>query len=122
MTEQRMLEPLYIPNQSLNNVIMDGETELAIRRARYKKSHGINYLLNSILKLETLWGVFKELFQLCMDTSKIPNNWYRGIIKPLPKSSENGPQVTLNDRGISLISCTLKLFTGIMNRRVTIFF
>ena len=41
--------------------------------------------------------------------------------KPLPKSKENDPMIPLNYRGISLLSCTLKLFTSIINKRVVKF-
>ena len=61
------------------------------------------------------------LFQLCLDTGKIPSDWYKAIIKPLTKSKENDPRIPLNYRGISLLSCCLKLFTALIDKRLTQF-
>ena len=62
--------------------------------------------------------ILKDLFQLCLDSGKIPSDWMKAIIKPIPKSRENDPRIPLNYRGISLLCCSLKMFTNLINIRV----
>ncbi len=73
---------------------------------------------NEILKNAKLRVILKELFQLCLDSAKIPTDWLKAIIKPIPKCRENDPRIPLNYRGISLLCCSLKLFTNLINIRV----
>ena len=48
-----------------------------------------------------------------------PTIWLKTIIVPIPKSATKDPHVPLNYRGISLLSCVLKAYSGILNKRVT---
>ena len=49
----------------------------------------------------------------------MPTVWKIGIIKPIPKSSLLDPRVPLQYRGICLLSTVYKLFSGILNQRIT---
>ena len=49
----------------------------------------------------------------------MPNLWLKSIVKPIPKNLEKSPYVPLNYRGISLISCIAKIYSGILNSRVS---
>ena len=122
MAEQRMLDPLYDQNKVLNRIITLEEIDKVVKKAKNKKNPGIDLLPNEVLKNTNLRRVLKDLFQICLDTGKIPSEWYKAMIKPLPKSKENDPRVPLNYRGISLLSCCLKLFTSIIDKRLTQFF
>ncbi len=44
--------------------------------------------------------------------------WLKTIITPIPKNSSKDPNVSLNYKGISLLSCVGKVFSGIINVRV----
>lgn len=58
------------------------------------------------------------LFNLILDSGYFPEMWSDGIIVPLHKKGNiNIPQ---NYRGITLLSCTGKLFTSVLNKRLTL--
>ncbi len=48
----------------------------------------------------------------------VPSIWLKGIINPIPKSSGKDPLVSLNYRGISLLSCMAKMYTSLLNNRL----
>ena len=61
-----------------------------------------------------------KLFNFVLKTGIMPTNWCVSLISPIPKGkgSKNDPN---NYRGISLISCIGKLFTALINDRITKF-
>ncbi len=61
-----------------------------------------------------LHALFSKLFQTCV----LPSVWLKAITIPVPKSSSKYPYVPLNYRGISLLSCVGKAFSGIINKHV----
>ena len=63
-------------------------------------------------------NVLLKLFQLCFDSGKIPSQWQKSIINPIPKSKENDPRIPLNYRGISLMCCSAKLYSSLLNERI----
>ena len=119
--EEAMLDPLYTPNYTLNKDITIEEVRDVINKAKVKKSVGVDLIPNEIFKNGQITHLLQQLFQLCFDSGRLPNIWLQSIIKPIPKSKENDPRVPMNYRGISLISCTAKLFTGILNTRISSF-
>ena len=60
-----------------------------------------------------------EFFNLCFDQSTIPNVWLKAIIFPIPKSKDCDPRLPLNYRGISLLSCISKIYSKILNNRLS---
>ena len=62
--------------------------------------------------------VFTKLFNVVLNTGIVPNDWTVGVIHPIYKNKgcKNDP---LNYRGITLLSCFGKLFTSILNDRIT---
>jgi exonuclease III len=121
MKEERMLDPLYQSEQTMNSDLTLDEVKNAVYKTKNKKAVGVDVLPNEVLKNNSIVVILHALFQLCFDTGKIPRIWRRAIIKPLPKSSENDPRIPLNYRGISLLSCTAKIFTSILNSRIVNF-
>ncbi len=57
----------------------------------------------------------------CFEYSKLPSVWLKAIVTPIPKISTKDPYVPLNYRGVSLLSCVCKVFTGIINRRIVVY-
>ena len=49
----------------------------------------------------------------------IPTIWKNAIIVPIPKSVSKDPYVPLNYKGISLLYCVYKLFTSLLNLRIS---
>ena len=60
------------------------------------------------------------LFNVILATGIIPDEWSKGLINPIYKGK--GSQKSANNyRGITLLSCMGKLFTSVLNNRLTIF-
>ena len=57
------------------------------------------------------------LFQKMWKEERIPKDWARGIIVPIYKDGEK--QNVDNYRGITLLSVVGKLYTSILNNRIT---
>ena len=65
-------------------------------------------------------STFTKLFNIILETGHIPSEWCVGIIQPLFKN-KGSPRDPNNYRGITILSCFGKLFTSILNNRITIF-
>ena len=79
-------------------------------------------IVNECLKnsSDSLIKLITKLFSVILDTGIIPTEWTIGIIRPIykKKGSINDPD---NYRGITLLSCIGKLFTSIINERLSKF-
>ena len=51
----------------------------------------------------------------------VPNDWGKAIITPIPKCSSKNPYLPLSYRGISLLPCISKIYTNILNIRITFY-
>jgi hypothetical protein len=93
-----------------------------ISKLKNNKAHGIDLIINEYLKCtkNTMIPVYVKLFNLILDTGIIPSEWLLGIIKPIYKNKgrRDSPD---NYRGITILSCFGKLFTSLINARLTIF-
>ena len=63
--------------------------------------------------------ILLKFFQLCFDSSKIPLQWSKAIIVPIPKSGNKDPRIPLNYRGISLLCNSGKIFSSVLNKRLS---
>ena len=50
----------------------------------------------------------------------LPNAWLEGSIRPIYKN-KGDPKLVQNYRPITILSCLGKLFTAVLNRRLTLF-
>ena len=88
-------------------------------KCKNKKSPGLDNIPNEVLKNRNIILVMFKLFTFCFDNCIIPNSWLKSIIKPIPKGAGKDPYLPLNYRGISLLSCVGKLYSNILNNRLT---
>lgn len=86
------------------------------------KSCGIDSIINEFLKYcpSEMIELLTNFFNLILNTGVIPSDWAKGIIVPIfkKKGDINDPD---NYRGITLLSCLGKLFTLLLNTRLTKF-
>lgn len=82
---------------------------------------GVEEIPNEVLKSPSLLNVLYDLFYFCFEHGIIPSAWYKSIVKPIPKSVKDDPRIPLNYRGISLLSTVYKIYSGILNARLTAF-
>ena len=97
-----------------DNITLD-EVAAAIMKAKKLSACGINKIPNDVLKFPPVIAFIHQLFQLIFDTSIIPSVWRQSILKD-PSSDRSVP---MNYRGISLLSCISKLYSSILNKRIT---
>ena len=86
------------------------------------KSSGNDNIINEFIKNspDCILEVIVNLFNVVLDTGLIPSDWCIGVIKPLFKNKRS-PDDPDNYRGITLLSCLGKLFTSVLNARLSWF-
>ena len=67
-----------------------------------------------MIKSNTTVPMLAPLFNLCFDTGLFIKHWYKSNVHPIHKSLETDPRIPTHYRGISLVSCISKVFTGIL--------
>ena len=98
------------------------EIQKQIKKLKYNKACGIDNIINEFLKNcpRDVLEVITKLFNIVLNSAVLPHSWCIGMIKPIYKN-KGSPDDTDNYRGITLLSCVAKLFTGCINRRLTDF-
>jgi hypothetical protein len=90
-----------------------------IANLKQGKAAGVDPLVNEIFKYGGE-GVCQSTAILCnelFELERIPKDWARGLIFPLFKDGDN--RVPDNYRGITLLSVVGKIYTSVLNKRVT---
>lgn len=104
----------------LNDPFTQEEVSKTISKLKLNKSSGNDQIINEFLRVskEKLLTVYTDLFNIILNTGIIPDDWCLGYIKPLYKNngSKDDPS---NYRGITILSCFGKLFTCLLNTRLT---
>ena len=105
----------------LNRPITMQEITEACRLLKRGKACGSDQILNEYLieSSDILSSHLCDMFNHILDYGIFPEKWAEGIIVPLYKKG-NVHDVN-NYRGITLLSCLAKLFTSILNRRISSF-
>jgi len=116
--ENEMNNNDFDSNLTLNKNISYDEIEKQIFKLKNKKAAGIDGIPNEILKHKDVMLVLYKLFDFCFNNQMIPSDWSKAIICPIPKGSDKNPYLPLSYRGISLLPCISKVYTGILNYRL----
>ena len=84
------------------------------------KACGIDQVRNEFIKNcpDDIITIIVKLFNIVLKTGIIPDDWCIGVIFPLYKN-KGSPTDPDNFRGITLLSCIGKLFTAVLNFRLT---
>ena len=90
-----------------------------VKNTKNGKSAGIDHLPYEVFKNDTMCTVLKYYFQLCFDSGYIPDQWLKAIISPIPKASYLDRYSPLNYRGISLLCACAKLYSSLINKRLS---
>ena len=98
--------------------ITEGEVYEAIRMLKNGKAAGPDLIIgeffkNSATHVPFLVRYFNKLFS----SGLYPDNWSEAIIQPLFKKDDH--EISHNYRGISLLSICSKLYSYILNKRLT---
>ena len=111
----------WVPEQ-LDKPISTEEIKAYALNLQSGKSCGLDSILNEHIKssLHLMLPTYHKLFNIILDTGKIPSSWTEGCIIPIykKKCSKTDPE---NYRPTTLLSCLVKLFTAIINSRLQTF-
>jgi len=102
-----------------NRLFTRPEVEAVIKRAKDKKSVGGDYLPYEVFKNTISHNLLFELFNVIFKTNLVPTVWLKSLIKPIPKGGDSDPREPLQYRGISLLSTVGKLYSSLINKRVS---
>ena len=93
-----------------------------IKKLKNNKSCGMDQVINEYLKNcpPKCIFIFTKLFNVILDSDISLEQWSVGIIKPLYKNSGDR-SCPDNYRGITILSCLGKLFSNLLNDRLTQF-
>jgi hypothetical protein len=110
---------LQIMFAELNVDIDLSEIDSAIHQLKSEKSAGPDMLINEffIHGKDVLLPVLHNLFNAIFRSGIFPEEWSEGYVIPLHKKGDKNN--VDNYRGITLLSCLGKLFTRILNTRLT---
>ena len=95
------------------------EVENIVSRLKNGKAAGTDGIVNEILRFggenmnQAIWQLCKMMFE----KEQVPDEWLEGIIFPIYKDSDR--RDPLNYRGITLLSVVSKVYTSILNERLS---
>lgn len=100
---------------------MEDEVRICISKLKNSKTPSpLDKILNEYIKAtkEVLIPVYCKLFNCVLETGLIPQSWLEGFIVPIFKNKGDSKDPN-NYRPITILSCLGKLFTSILNQRLT---
>ena len=107
-------------SEMLNRPITLPETINAIKHTKDGKAVGVDNVTNEILKVTALQECLHRLYAACFEHSVVPAKWYLRIIHPILKKGQD-PLMSINHRGITLMSSICKVFSSIINSRLVLY-
>ncbi|XP_053391507.1 uncharacterized protein LOC128554275 [Mercenaria mercenaria] len=102
----------------LNSNISILEVDRAVSKAGKNKACGIDGIPYEMYKNRVAITVLHRLFNVCFETGKIPTDWGKGMINPIPKSGSTDPRDPMAYRGITLAPAMYKLYCSVLNDRL----
>ncbi|KAK6174158.1 hypothetical protein SNE40_017486 [Patella caerulea] len=122
-TNNEILEKALLDSDcALNVPFTEKEIKSCIHKLKNHKAHGVDFIINEYIKNteSSFISLYVKLFNLILDTGIIPTEWVTGVISPIYKNKGDKQDVN-NYRGITLLSCLSKLFTSVINERLSNF-
>ena len=108
-----------VDSSELNTPITKDEVKTALRQAPRNKALGIDNIDPSYLNHDSIIEFLLSLFNHCLLKGGCPAAWKKTLIYPIHKSGQLNIRDPLSYRGISLQSTVLKLYTHILNQRLS---
>ena len=110
------------PSCTLNDHLTEEEVLKNIKKLQNNKAPGTDMTINEYIKttkniLLLLYVMFSNMI---LDSGVMPSEWLIGMIVLIYKNKGDIEDVN-NYRGITLLSCLGKLFTSILNDRLTMY-
>jgi hypothetical protein len=103
----------------LNQQIEFAEVMKAVRSAKSGKAAGCDNISVECLRSISAISFMCILFNRCFQSGRVPSEWKRGIINPIPKCTTSDPRDPLSYRGITLTPAIYKLYCSVLNARLS---
>ncbi len=114
--------PSNLDTGSLNAPVSLDEVCKLSKGVKNNKASGLDNIINEFIKYSPvpMINLLTEFFNLVLESGHVPESWCTGVIVPIfkKKGDQNDPD---NYRGITLLSCVGKVFTALLNNRISIF-
>ena len=109
-------------NAALDETIREEEVLKCIVKLKNNKACGYDGIINEFLKYSCpkLLATITNLFNVILACGKLPKAWAIGYISPIYKG-KGATEDPDNYRGITIVSCFGKLFTSVLNQRISLF-
>ena len=126
MTITKLFQMIFLNdnNEILNSEITENEILKCIRSLKdgTSKATGNDQVINEYIKVTShlFMPIYLKLFSNILNTGFIPDGWLKGIVKPIFKNKGDRLKPE-NYRPITILSCIGKLFTCVLNTRLTTF-
>ena len=91
--ELEMDQPGYEQCTFLNDTFSFDKIYKSICKLSSKKTVGIDFIPNEVLKNATAATVLTKYFNLVFTTGCLPTSWLRSIIEPIPKGAGTDPYI-----------------------------
>ena len=105
--------------EKLNSPFTIPEFMKAVTSLKRGKALGSDNIMNEYLieGIDILSSHICDLFNAILESGYSPDKWTEGIIVPIHKKGSR--EDVNNYRGVTLLSCFSKLFTTLLNNRIT---
>lgn len=109
-------------NEIINDVITAEEILKCIKKLKNNKASGDDLIINEYIKstANKMINIYVKLFNIIFNTGIIPESWLLGNINPMYKNKGDVEDPN-NFRPITILSCFGKLFTSVLNERLSTF-
>lgn len=121
VNELKNMERKILYNEVTDKPFTISEVKKVINNLKTGKSCGPDNIINEIIKFssQVTLKAFTKLFNIILRTGCYPKVWEQSYIIPIHKSGDRSD--FNNYRGISLMSCLAKVFSALINNRLTDF-
>jgi hypothetical protein len=111
--------PQYVVNEWGDRPFSENEVRTAIAQSRDNKACGCDDIYNEHIKLTVACAleIWISIFNTILACGRIPEVWRTALLKPIFKKGT--PDDPGNYRGIALLSTPYKLFTKLLNMRIS---
>ncbi|MES9881062.1 MAG: reverse transcriptase domain-containing protein [Sedimenticola sp.] len=112
-------ENINTTNDEINVPFTIEELEKVCKSLNNNKANGDDSVVNEHIKasFKCMSHIYVKLFNIILDSGKVPESWTSGIIKPIYKQKGDSSKPE-NYRPITLVSCMGKFFTSVINNRL----
>ena len=93
------------------------EVRMSVYKARARKAPGPDEIPSEVLRNDSSVDILFRIIRYCFDDGGVPNEWTKGIINPIFKGGDSSNPI--NYKPITLLSVPCKIYTDILNRRLT---